>query len=439
MAEIRPFRAVRYNLARVGGLDQVIGPPEDIPSVEHAQAITEGHPYHSVRLEMHDAQTGAAFASAGRRLRQWLRDGVLVRDQRPAFYVYEQEYSHGDERRSRRGFFAALRLSEPDAGVVLPHEGVLRQNLDLRVDLLRGIRVNLSAVYLMIKDDGWIGRTLAEVVANSPDVCGSDDEGGVHRLWLVDDPQRVRELREAAAGQPLYIADGHHRYAAALAYRDELRLRQGNAGHAESVLAFIADVSDPGIMIRPIHRLVRSLGDLSWDVVMTRLTPYFHLQKCSVPELDSPHTIERVIERLERSEGPPAYLLLVPGGTTLIGARLRDWRLIEPLLAADVSPLTRRLDVSVLDAVLLQHVMGIAPDEIEERIEFSPDVEQAVQAVRSGEASMAAFVRPTPLSALLAVARSGERMPQKSTYFYPKVPIGLVIHDLEEWDASVSP
>ncbi|HET9015358.1 MAG TPA: DUF1015 domain-containing protein [Thermomicrobiaceae bacterium] len=432
MADIRPFRAVRYDPARVGGLGAVMGPPEDIPSAEHARAIAEGHPYHPVRLEMHDVPADASFAGAGRLLRQWLREGVLVRDHRPAVYVYEQEYAYGDERRNRCGFFATLPLSEPEAGVVLPHERVLPQNLDLRIELLRDIRANLSAVYLLIKDDGWIGRTLAEIVANPPDLSGEDDEGGVHRLWVVDDPQAIRELREAAAGQPLYIADGHHRYAAALAYRDELRQRHGQAGRADDVLVYVADVADPGILVLPIHRVVGALGGLAWGEVVARLERYFDLQQCPFTSLASRCTLETAVSRLARADGPPTYLLLGAGGEALVEARLRDWAAIEPLLPPEVSPLTRRLDVTVLDAVVLRQVLGIEPAEVEQRVEFTPDVAQAARAVGDGEAALAAFVRPTPLAALLAVARAGERMPQKSTYFYPKVPIGLVIHDFDD-------
>lgn len=434
LAEIRPFRGVRYDTGRVGGLREVIGPPEDIPSNDWALALTAGHPYHSVRLEMRDPRTTDRFAAAGERFRAWLREGVLVRDDRPAFYAYEHEYELGGARRCRRGFFAALRLTDPEDGVVRPHEGTLPHNVDLRLSLLRGIRANLSAVYTLVEDEGRLGKILARVMATPPAESGFDDEGGLHRIWAVSDPATIAELQAAVSGRTLYIADGHHRYAAALRYRDERRRATGDAGAAEYVLTHIASVDDPGIVVLPIHRVVRSLDHHGWGEVVAHLGRHFSVTEEPLPPGDPARGIAAQIARLDAAGGLPAYLMLAPGARRLATLRVRDWDEVEPVLPRDASALTRHLDATVADAVVLRHVLGINGGSLEDRVEFTPDVDLALAETRAGTAATALFVRPTRLSTLLAVAGTGEQMPQKSTYFYPKIPIGLVVYDCDMTD-----
>ncbi|MDI3339126.1 MAG: DUF1015 domain-containing protein [Sphaerobacter sp.] len=429
MAEIRPFRGVRYDIARVGGLREVIGPPDDILSNERAAALTAGHPYHSVRLEMRDPTPGDRFAAAGARFRQWLAAGILVRDARPAFYAYEHEYAFGGERHRRRGFFAALRLTDPAEGMVRPHEGLLPENLEERLALLRGLQANLSAVYTLVQDEGRLAPILARVMAAPPDQSGTDDEGGVHRLWVVTDPATIAALQGVVDGRTLYIADGHHRYAAALIYRDERRRATGDAGPAEYVLTHIAAVDDPGVLVLPIHRIVHDVDANAWGTVVDHLARHFAVTREPLPEGDPGPTVAAALARLGAVDGPPAYLLLEPGARRMATVRLRRWDEVECVLPAESSGLTRRLDATVADAVVLAHVLGIHNGAIEERVAFTPDIAEAVRVTRRDTAATALLVRPTRIDSLLAVASAGELMPQKSTYFYPKIPIGLVVYD----------
>lgn len=429
MADIRPFRGIRYNVERVGGLREVIGPPEDIPSTEHALELTRNRPYSSVRLEMRDPAAPTEFAESGRRFREWLRDGILFQDSAPALYMYEHEYAWGKERQRLRGFFAALSLTEPEAGVVLPHENILRQNLDLRVSLLRGIHANLSAVYTLVEDDGRIERTLSAVASRQPDDTGQDDEGGIHRVWRITDPAQQRVLQETIARFPLYIADGHHRYAAALVYRDAARAR-GDAEAAEFVLTYIACTSDPGVMILPIHRLIRELDAREWEAALARIELFFDVETVPIDDRAPEKHVRREVAGLATRNSMPTFLALPPEATRMLTLRLRDWESIQSFLPDGASALTRRLDATVLDTMIIRFALGIDSEALESRVEFSPDPEHVCDQLRCGTAGAAFFVRPLPLSSLLAVARAGDRMPQKSTYFYPKIPIGLVMRDL---------
>lgn len=432
MAEIRPFRGILYNTERVGGLATVVGPPEDVRSREQAEAIVAGHPYHAVRLETPDLGPVECFGHAETCFRRWLEQGILTQSSRPAFYAHEHTFIYAGERRSRRGVFAALRLAEPEERIVLPHEGTLPHYVELRTALLRQLQANLSAVYTLIADQGKMAATMRQITAAPADIEGTDSEGGHHRIWEISGTAQIWALRDAVARQPLFIADGHHRYAAALAYRDELLAAGLDPGPADWVLAYIADATDLGILVLPIHRVVRGLGGRDWPGVRRCLERYFASDELPLPPEPDAATaiIEDALAELGEQGGLPGYLLVAPGGERLLKLRLRDWAAVEPLMPPSAGPLASHLDVTVLDAVVLRHILGFDLTAIEEQIEFTRDPVAAYDAVRVGQAVFAALVRPTPLQSLLTVARSGARMPQKSTYFYPKIPIGLLMRDL---------
>lgn len=436
MADIRPFRGILYDPERVGGLEAVVGPPEDILSREQAQAIVAGRPYHAVRLETADDDRAEHFRRAEADFRRWLELGVLRQSDRPAFYAHEHRFRLGGAERTRHGLFAALRLPEPDNDLVLPHERTLPHNVAVRTRLLQDVQANLSPVYTLIADQGQMAATMSQIVARPADIAGSDSEGGHHRLWRVCDPATIWALREAVARRPLYIADGHHRYAAALAYRDELRAGGCAPCPADWILAYIADVTDPGIAILPINRVVRSLEGRPWPALRRSLCCYFEVASTPLPAdpAEAERQVMRAAETMAVNDSRPHFLIVGPGGRELLQLALRDWERVAPLVPAGSGPVAGRLDVTALDAVLLRRLLGWDVATIERRVEFTPSVETAFDLVRSGAAALAALVRPTPLPALLAVARAGDRMPQKSTYFYPKIPIGLLMRDLRDVD-----
>jgi uncharacterized protein (DUF1015 family) len=430
VANVRPFRGITFDTARVGGLSEVIGPPEDIPSHEQAAAIVAGRPYHAVRLEMSDPGPGECFHGASRRFREWLRDGILQQRTAAAFYVHEHEFDFGGRRLRRRGVFTALELSNYAERIILPHENTLPHNVEVRTELLRDVRANLSAVYTLVDDDGSLAATLNAVSKTPPDIEGLDDTGGYHRLWAMTNPSSIRNLRDALARRPLYMADGHHRYAAALNYRKELDQQGFDNPQADWTLAYIAGVQDEGVQVLPIHRVVKSLGHYSWDDLRLELDDYFDIQPIVLPVETVRDEVARAVDQLANETDDLTYLILEPEGRRLLRARLRDWNSVAGCIPADAGPTASHLDVTVLDCVLLYKTLDFDQHQTEQHVEFTQDIEAAYDMVRSGEAVFAAFVRPTPLSTLLAVARSGGRMPQKSTYFYPKIPIGLLMRDL---------
>ncbi len=430
MADIRPFRGIRFNNDRVGGLRQVVGPPEDIPSHEQAEEIVAGKPYHAVRLEMSDPGPGECFHQASSLFRTWLRDGILTQSEHPAFYVHEHGFDFGGERRIRRGVFAALHLCDYDERVVLPHENTMPHQVEIRTELLRDVRANLSSVYTLTQDRGSLEAVLENVSSGPPDEEGIDELGGTHRIWAVTDPSSVRNFRDTVAGKPLFIADGHHRYTAALNYRDELRQAGIDSSQANWTLAYITYVDDPGVLVLPIHRVVSSIGQDRWGDFRRKLTRYYDTSSRRLAAGNAEADLERLVAELADESEPLTYLILEPGARSVLRVRLRDWDAICDLIPDTAGDTASHLDITVFDCVVLRDILGLDNRQVEENVDFTKDVSVAFDEVRSGKAAFAGFVRPTPISTVLAVARAGGRMPQKSTYFYPKIPIGLLMRDL---------
>ena len=430
MANIRPFRGIRFDAQRTGGLRQVVGPPEDIPSPEEAAAIVEGRPHHAVRLEMSDPGPGECFLQAANLFRTWLSEGILVQSQEAGFYVHEHEFSFAGERRIRRGVFAALQLADYNERIVLPHENTMPHNVEIRTELLRDVRANLSSVYTLIEDRGKLEAILKNITRGPANEEGVDDVGGNHRLWTVTNPSSVRNLRDAVARHPLLIADGHHRYVAALNYREELRQARFDYPQADWTLAYITYVDDPGVQVLPIHRVVRSLDETSWGAFRRRLARYYETKTIPLSDENALSDVEDAVSELARTGEPLTYLLLEPGARKLIRLHLRDWDAVCDLIPDSAGNTSSHIDVTVFDCVVLRDILGLDGRQVEANVDFTKDVSIAFEEVQSGAAVFAGFVRPTPLSTLLSVARAGGRMPQKSTYFFPKIPIGLLMRDL---------
>jgi uncharacterized protein (DUF1015 family) len=428
-ADARPFRGLRYHLPQIGDLGAVLGPPDDVLSRPAALALAAAHPRHSLYLEVPDPD-GAHFTEAAARLRRWQAEGVLRFDPAPAFYLYEHRYRFNGERYRRLGVFAALRLDEPGRRSVLPHESITPTVLAQRLSLLRTARANLSAVYALAPASGRLAALLREIAATEPAAVTARTEAGTHRLWALAEPPAIDAVRQALAGTPVVIADGHHRYAAARRYRQELRQAGREPGPADFTLAHIVDADDPGILVRPIHRVVRAFGEVSWPEFLARLQHHFVVESIDLPAPGDAAAVEAAVRALAGERGLPVFLALAPGARELLRLRLPDWSAADGLLPLQRSEAYRRLDATVFESVVLQCLLGLDGALREAAVEFTPEVGEAVRLVSRFKARAAFFLRPTPLQDVLAVAQAGEVMPPKSTYFYPKIPLGLVFYDL---------
>ena len=439
MPDIRPFRALRYDPDVVGDVGPLVAPPYDVIGPELEHRLLERHPRNAVRLDLPHGNPGEEPDERYRRVARWLAawrsDGTLRKDPRPSLYVCEQAYRVPGTavERTQRGFFGRLRL-EPfgPGGGVLPHERTLSGPREDRYRLLRATGVNTSPVVGLFEDPGRAAAaTLAEVASGDPLLSVTDDDGTTHRLWAVAEDGRpdgaVAALLAAAAAGPVFIADGHHRYETALRYRDERRMTRSCEPDPpfDFLLMLFLDAAE-AITVLPTHRVVRGLGDAGLAVLHDGLAGLFDV---------TPARRETLVARFEAAGE-------LAGGEGRLGLVTREgaWQLVArrdafgPLLPAGGAAL-RSLDVSLLGATL-EALAGIDAAAVAggDRISYSKSAAEAAARVSAGEAGAdAAFLlEPTPVAAILAVARDGEVMPQKSTYFFPKALTGLVFNP-HEW------
>jgi uncharacterized protein (DUF1015 family) len=421
VAEIQAFRALRYDLARTGGLEPVLAPPYDVIDERQRLALEARSPYNAVRIDLpRDPEGGDPYAYAARLLTQWRREGVLVRDEQPALWALAQDYTGPDGlARRRSGFLARTRVEEYGPGRIRPHERTHPGPREDRLRLTRATRVNLSPIFSLFSDaDGTARQTLAQASAGEPWGVGVDAEGTTSRLWRVAEPAAIAAVRTALAGAELLIADGHHRYETARAYAEEL----GGEGPHRYVLMCLVALEDQGLTVFPTHRLVRGLSDAQVHRLAEALQRHFEIEALSRLDQLYPPAGETVrIGYIDAYSRRP-YMLT-----------LKDTGAVQQALP-DRSDAYRQLDTAVLEALVLKGALGMTDEQLErlDGLGYARDGERALELVRSGEYDAAFMMSPTPVSRIQAIAAAGESMPPKSTYFFPKVPTGLVFNPL--WD-----
>ncbi|MFL5644698.1 MAG: DUF1015 domain-containing protein [Chloroflexota bacterium] len=439
MPEIRPFRALRYDRSTVPDLGLVVAPPYDVIGPDEHERLLARHPLNVVRLDLPTEERGDEpddrYRRTARTFAAWRSDGTLHKDPRPSIYVYEQTYRvpGSDVTRTQRGFFARLRLEPFGPGSnVLPHERTLPAAREDRYKLLRATGVNTSPVIVLYEDQSAAGRGVLDAVTASPPTSDIEDDDGVrHRLWVVsadgEDAPTVAPLIAAAAGGPLFIADGHHRYETALRYRDERRMSRSCEEDPafDYLLTLFVDIAEQ-LTVLPTHRIVHGLGDDGVERLLDRLGELFDVRR----DVGRDELIARFEAAALSTGGAGIFGLWTRRGGALLAAQ-RD--AFESLLPAG-SAAVRGLDVTLL-GVALERLAGLDPDAVASgSVRFTKSAAEAVDRVdRCIDGADAAFLlEPTPITSVIEVAREGDVMPQKSTYFYPKALTGLVINP-HEW------
>lgn len=417
MADVRPLRGVRYDPGRQQNLGRLIAPPYDTSPLAPSGDGPDRSSFNIAELENIDLCPGAdSHALAAARYRTWLNQGVLRRDDEPAFYVHDHVYIDDGQRRQRRGLLARVRLTAWSERVILPHERTVAGPRNERLQRIRAVRANLSPLYLLYHDAaGTVAETLAASDDLPPVAAGTDAVGGTHTLTRLTDEAVLARITRHFAGERLFVADGHHRYEAALAYRDEQRLAGADKDDpSEFVLAMLANIADPGVQVRPTHRLVTGLPDFDARSFRTRLEEVFDVEAIGNESIERAGLIcEIVLPAAERWHVYP-----------------RPDAAHERLLPPEQSPAWRRLAVAIGDHVILEGLLGLDPAQLAKRVFYTHDADQANLAVMTGTAQLTLLYARPSLPALVEVAVAGDTLPPKSTYFDPKPPAGLVINDL---------
>ncbi len=507
MAVIMPFRGIRFNKGKVADLAKVVTPPYDVIDADEQDNYYEQHPNNIIRLEYgkiypDDNEENNRYTRAAADFQSWLTEGILVREDKPAFYFYEQVYTVNSEKKTRSGLICLLRLEEYENKVVLPHEETIPKHKADRLALMHACHANFSPIFGIYADEkqevttllrtqrtqrdvpfvqsgsaaegagvgggegagvsgaegaGVGGAEGASMGGGAPDVAFVDEQGQEHRLWVVTDSEVLQAVHKAMLDKKIYIADGHHRYETALKFRDELRASakdvdgaigtqgdlsivhfsgqdggsatpQGTSGNAahDYVMVTLVNIFDPGLVILPTHRMVKDVPGLDTAKLLQSLGEDFQVTEIPLPNKDDLGNLWVKMKGKRHTFG------MYAGDGNLYLISLKDSVDIASVMPEGKSSAWQGLDVSVLHTLVLDKHLGIgaAQRAAGECLSYTREEAGALEAVDRGEYQLVFFLNPTSVKEVTRVASDGEKMPQKSTFFYPKLITGLVLNGL---------
>ena len=418
MADVEPLRALHYDLERTGGLQDVVAPPYDVIDADERVELEARSPYNVVRIDLPVGDD--PYETAARQFTSWRSDGVIVRDEKPALWALEQDYTGPDGQiRKRQGFLARVRVEEYGPGRIRPHERTHPGPKEDRLRLTRATKANLSPIFSLFDDPAnTVSGVLDQATTGEPWGRATDEDGTVNRVWRIADPNAVGAITDALTATELLIADGHHRYETARVYAEEI----GGEGPHRYVLMCLVSLEDPGLTVFPTHRLLRDLRPGQQEALAQAIRRDFEIRR-----LDN------------TTELAPLYGQPVSMGYIDAHSRqpfmltLKDQAIANAALANHAEPY-RRLDTAVLEALILKGALGMTDDDIDHLngLGYARNFDEALDAVMTGDYDAAFFVAATPIEQVREVAAAGESMPPKSTYFFPKVPTGLLFNPLDD-------
>ncbi len=424
MAEVCPFLGIRYNQEIVKDIASVICPPYDIISAEEQRAYYEKSGYNAVRLEYGmefptDTKTDNKHTRANATFNQWLKDGVLVADHVPSFYLHEHTFTFRNTKKRRLGLMACVRLEPWEKKIIVPHESTVSGIKSDRLDLMRACATNFSPLLGLYEDPGQrVAKLLSSQTSRKP-VVDFADSGEAHKLWIANEPEFVQRISHFLASKPIYIADGHHRYETALAYQEEQRRKASSLSGEEAfnfVMMTLVSFSDPGLVMLPVHRLLRGTSPQTLAKFKKHLETFFELESVPAVEAETPQT-----------RGATTRVLgLKPG--YVVALRPRHSVSIHGMMPEHHSQAYKRLDICVVQHVLIDWLLA---HDKRSSLAYTPSAVQAHRLVESGEYHLAFLLSPIPVTTIKTIADANDRLPGKSTYFYPKLPTGLVFNRLE--------
>jgi uncharacterized protein (DUF1015 family) len=434
MAEIRAFRAFRYDLGRVGNLSDVIAPPYDVIDSTLQDALYRRSPYNVIRLILErelptDSEHDNRYTRSAKYLHDWQADDVLIQDSARSLYAYHQDFEVEGERHTRQGFLTRVRLEPFGSGRIYPHEQTLAGPKADRLRLFRATAMNLSPVFGLYPDpDGAVTRALESAVGRALALQATDHLGVVSKLWPISDQHAISSVTGLLGPKPVFIADGHHRYETGLRYLEEQRqagaVRDDEVA-ANFILMMLVSMSDPGLLILPTHRLVSGLPELRAEQLTEVLSSQFQVERIGTGESGA-----RDAWDLIEADGSQSVLGFgtVADGAWLL-ARLKSPELMDRL-APDHSPAWRGLAVSILHVLVLDHLLAGKLGSAGQ-CQYVHLLREVQDSVAGRRCQLAALVPPASMRHVEQIAGNLEKMPPKSTYFYPKLLSGLVFNPLK--------
>ncbi len=473
MACITPFKGLRYNPEKTGSLADLITPPYDVIDAAAQDGYYNRHPHNIIRLEYgktfpEDNESSNRYTRSAKDIEAWLREHVLTQETKPAFYLYEQEFTLGGEKKIRSGFFSGVKLEPYEKGIILPHEETMPKHKADRLALMRACEASFSPIFGLYSDrENTVISAMRENIKNTaPDVDFTDEDGDSHRMWVITNSHTIDMVQQAMSGKRIFIADGHHRYETALNYKKE---RESSAGRTENnavaaasscsttadgsincsstsdpvynyTIMTLVNLYDPGLVVLPTHRLIENVAGLDKTRLIEQLKENFSVEEYKLaPDKSNFRDILEIMEgklqtdRTAAAESRPCHsFCLYAGDNKVFLLSLKDNIDISGIMPQDKSKAWQGLDVSVLHTLIIEKHLGICGEmrAKAEHIAYSREEEGALDRVDGGEYQLAFFLNPTLVEEVTEIAGKGEKMPQKSTFFYPKIKTGIVMYKL---------
>lgn len=437
MADIRSFKGLYYDPERIESIKEVVAPPYDVIDEKEHRRLLATHRFNIVRLILPEVrgcgQSDMWQEKAHHTFEKWKRSGVFKQSPRPSIYLYRQTFCLKDSSaRSRLALIALFKLEDFGSGAIYPHEQTFYQVTDEQLNLLRRCKANFSQVFALFEDDQEYHHLLeSEALPKCSILSNFADNSGVrHELLELSDASLIGKLRDYIKGKKIFIADGHHRYETALIYRDEKR--ESATAAAEAPYDFISmafvGMNDPGLVLLPVHRLVRGFP-YTIEEAMIRLGETCH--KEWLGESGNVKAIETLGREVISSPSNPAtFGLVTPRNLYLL--RFQAWDKLEEMIDCPRSKKWKNLDITILHELIFKRILGMGdPDQLHYplSIRYTIDIDEVIEEVTKGNYQLGFIVRPPSLRDAWEIAETGEKMPHKSTYFYPKILSGLVIYD----------
>ncbi len=422
MAVIKPFRALRYT-DKAGDIAKLTCPPYDIISENERTAYLAENPYNVIRLEL--PRGNDPYAEAGRTLKSWEQDNILQEDTLPGIYIYEEEFTAYGQTKKVKGLICRVKLEPFENGVILPHEETLSKAKQDRFQLMQSTFCNFSQIYSLYMDAKHTTRARIDALSKDTPRYEFSDGAVTHRMWIVNDPVSIQAICEDFANRKLYIADGHHRYETALNFRNFCRDQGMISSEPDYCMMMLVDMEDPGLVVFPTHRLVHGLKAFNRQTLLDGCKNAF-----TVTRENNTNTIQAKLDTCYAA-GQKAFACYC-GGDSWDLLVLKDLSLMTKVLP-EKSPASQGLDVSVLHSLVLEKVLGIDKENMAQQVNLSytRDFNEAIASVQNGNSQCAFLMNPTRVQEIRDVAAAGEKMPQKSTYFYPKLITGLAMNQMD--------
>lgn len=449
--EVRPFRALHYDPAVVPDIGLCLSQPYDVISGAQQEAYYRQHPNNVVRLilgriEAGDNENANRYTRARDLLGRWREDGILRLTGRPSFWVYEQEFDLPDAGRRRvRGFIGAVRLRDYAERRILPHEKVIKGPLEDRIRLTETAATQFEYIWSLYQDKAYIIDNILDAQEKEAAIIDFTEQpvGVRHRMWRLTDPESCEIIRRTMSRLKIYIADGHHRYQTMLTIRDRMRARFPEAGPDapwEYIMMFLVNSEHEGLTILPTHRMLHGIQVESLYRLGASILEHFHVKKYTFRDGDEPAVRRRWLRDLRSVEpGEHKFGAFIVNTSGYYLLTLRDEEAYEELVRLDFSSEWKLLDVNILNTLILEEILGITEEQLSlaTNISYTKDIDEALARVHAGEIDVAFALNSTALADVLAIAENNERMPRKSTYFFPKPVSGLVFYPMDPQLQSV--